>query len=597
MNEVSDGFISLLGGMQGGINPLLLGPTMYARGINVSSREGLVRTRAGFTSLGAIPAAGTFQGAARWSLNSGDRIVVAVSGRLLTFNLESETWTDLGVQMSTTAETVYLEQADRWIIAQDGSSTPKAIEEVAGVDQMYSGSNPDGVKHVPGTISKYVFGRVHFVPTLLPTQTPSLPDDAVEADYNETPISSALSGRTVFVSSDVRDNFDPQWILRMSEHRILSQGGGLAMPQELGFITGMSAFRNAATGTGTGPLILFAREGVCAFDVSVPRTAWKSQQLSQVLFFGSGTRSPFAIVPVNDDIVFLDAEGQLRTIRFTTSKTAGGSGSLSNTPMSTEVTPFLEASDRSLLPHASASYAYNRLLFTVAGEEGPQFKGVVSMDTDPTFGVSETSNALFDGMWTGFTFLRLLHARYQDGLRHFAVVRNGAALALVWYDDSALVDPNGTRIMSQLWTKFYEFGDAALLTKRLQHVDVWLSDVQTQTEFEVLFRPSGYPNWLSLGSKVLNVIGTLPQARRRLRFGVDTDNTGCNPVTQEALHSATEFQFALRWTGACTVAKFQVVAQKLADAPPECAEDNPDNNDMASAPGETLDDFEYEVTL
>jgi len=591
--------------MHGGIDPLLLGENLYAKGINVSSRNGLIHTRPGFRSLGQIPTTGTdFQGAYRWSLNSGDRVVVAISGRILSFNLELETWTDLGVLMNPIADKVYMYQADKWLVLQDGASPVKALEEGPGnTDQLYSGTNPDQVCYPPGTVGIYGFGRVHFSPTFRPDMTPSVVYTD-PASMNAIPDISTDTGRVGFVSSDIRDSFgNPQWVLRMSEHRELARGGLIALPQELGFVTGMSLFRNAQTGTGTGPLVVFAREGVCAFDPSIPRDQWKPSSGSsetnfgQVLFFGAGSRSPDAIIQANNDIIFVDAEGQLRTLRYTTSQLAGGGGVLSNTPMSNELTPFIDRSDKQYLPYASAAYADNRCLFTIDGEDNPSFRCLGSLDFAQVYGVSGPETPSFDGAWTGFKFARVLSARYHDAIRALVVAKQGDQFYLLWLDESATQDGE-TNIESQLITRYLPFGQAQFAGKALKEVEVWLTDVATPVSFEVLFRPSGYPKWISLGTKTVDMVGTGVQSRRAWSFGVDPDTVGCHPVTQEALYVSTEFQFALKWTGRCSISKFRAIADTLDEAPPvPCEEDNPDGVSMDSAPGVELDDYSYEVTI
>lgn len=621
-NEVTDGFISMIGGMQGGLDPLLLTGSMYARGVNVSSRDGLIHTRPGFSVLSKCPVSGNFQGMGRWSLNSGDRVVMAVAGRVLVYNLDNGYWDDLGVVLSTTADRVYFEQADKWIVAMDGITTPAvAIEEsTSGHAQLYSGSNPSTSCYPPGTIMKFVFNRLHFVPANLIEQLPHPDEPAASGDANKNAIplvDLTQTGRTVFVSSDIRDIYDPQWLFRMYEHRSLSGGGGFALPQELGFITGMSVFRNAATGTGTGPLVVFAREGVAVFDVSIPRVGWTSQPISQVLFYGAGTRSPLAIVPVNNDIMFIDADGHVRSIQHSSAQIAGSAGALSNTPMSDEISPFIRESNRSLLPYTSAAFSDNRFFFTIHGEEGPFFRGLISFDLVQVYGIGGAAPPAYDGVWTGFKFLHTLSARYDDALRSITAVLQGSEISLIWLDEAAMYDPADTRIESSVLTRYFNFGAAASadstkqsaasqnasiinlsgFLKELDYVDIWLNDLYTPVDFEILFRPTSYPKWTSLGTKSLNVVGALPQVRRRLRYSVDKDTVGCNIVSGEKLYAATEFQFALKWKGHCQISKFQVFARALNEAPPECSEDNPEDISLDDAAGVDIGDFEYEVTL
>ena len=64
-NEVRDGFLSLAGGMNGGFDISLLEQNTYAKGINLTCRDGIIKTRPSFSVFAEL-AAGNFQGAHRW---------------------------------------------------------------------------------------------------------------------------------------------------------------------------------------------------------------------------------------------------------------------------------------------------------------------------------------------------------------------------------------------------------------------------------------------------------------------------------------------------------------------------------------------------
>ena len=74
----AQGFSFFTGGMNSAVVPAALGDQQYSRGINVSSRGGYIRTRPGLKKLDYALPPGDYQGAGRWSLDDGDRLVMVV---------------------------------------------------------------------------------------------------------------------------------------------------------------------------------------------------------------------------------------------------------------------------------------------------------------------------------------------------------------------------------------------------------------------------------------------------------------------------------------------------------------------------------------
>jgi len=593
---VRAGFLSLIGGMNGGFDAALIDDTAYAKGINLSSRDGVIKTRPSlsvFKELGQ----GAFQGASRWSLNSGDRVVYVIDGYVYSMKMDTKAILNHGLRMSPTVTRCSFVQVDRWLMVQDGVSTPFILEENETTKEAepYARTNPATPVITPGFASAYIHGRIHYSPVTLPLMTPALPLNPTDADYNEAPTASTFTGRQSIVSSDILDIYDPQWVFRLSEHRVLNEGGALGLPSELGFVFAIAPFRNANTGTGVGAGVVFGRDGVCAFDFSVPRTEWTSTNISQVLFFGNGTVSPMSVVSVNDDLVYIDTTGNMRTVKYTAS---GASGALSSTPMSFELRPFIEQGTKAALPATSTSYSDNRVMFTTAGLVDGTYRGVAVLDTAKAASISGAERPSYDGIWTGYDFQQVLTARKDKEWLSLFIVKpkSGSINYLLWLNDSALVDCDTTPVKSVIVTKLMDFGQP-LETKRLTLTEIWLSDIARDTTIEVYFRPRGYSKWSLAATKtVLVPEGSQPQTRRRLHFPVSMTSTGCNPANREKLYLATHMQFAIVFTGRCKVDRFLATATLVLDPPAACVEEEGVVVDN-SAPGVVLEDFDFAVTI
>ena len=134
-----DDFVSVLsGGQNSGVNPLLLTKDQFAFGLNLSLRGGYAHTRApvvkinlnyaGRTDIQTIVETGYYQGGGYYRPDAGTEFLIAqISGHLLKFVQGNSGWdvTDISVPgdlNDPTIPQVWMWQAERWMIINDGSS-------------------------------------------------------------------------------------------------------------------------------------------------------------------------------------------------------------------------------------------------------------------------------------------------------------------------------------------------------------------------------------------------------------------------------------------------------------------------------------------
>lgn len=162
MAKVYSDFISVLsGGQQSGLNPLLLTKDQFAFGLNLSLRGGYAHTRPpivkinlnylGRTDLQAIVEGGYFQGAGYYRPDYGTESLIAqISGRLLLFTQAGTGWnvTDIGVPgdpNNATTPQVWMWQAERWMIINDGSGALPIFYDGVSSRRSYGPSQELGV--------------------------------------------------------------------------------------------------------------------------------------------------------------------------------------------------------------------------------------------------------------------------------------------------------------------------------------------------------------------------------------------------------------------------------------------------------------------
>lgn len=568
--------------MNAGVDAGLLPASAYHLGVNVVAREGLLQTRSGFVTA-ATEVGSVFQGAYRWMLAAGDKIVTVIDGSVRVLDLTLGTTATLTATMHAT-RLCHFCQVDRWILVQDGVSRPLVIGvSGTGYSESRNPTDTEPVQLVPGSIAAYAHERIHYVPTHVPAQ--------VDANGDSIPDATALDGSACFASSNVKNVLNPEYVFKMTEHYSVDQGGARALPAEIGSITGMGTIRNAATGTGVGALVVFGQEGVSAFDVATSREQWQSVGISQVLFFGASTASWRSVVSVNGDILFMDTEGHFRSMAY---NMAAASNTLTNVPISNELRPYVTTEGSDLF---SMSHSDNRVLGTFHGSVDGDFAALASLDLAPAYGLAGNIPKLYDGFFTGFSILQTLSARSGGVLTHYVVVRAASGFAFLRLDRDAVMDPGDTKIQSILLTRRLFQAEHPVDVKQLKYVEVALGGLRHDVSVSVFYRPDHYPYWSQLGeTKEIAVPAGVTQYRRRVRFGLDYDSALCQDVTYEKLYAGVGFQFMLKVTGFMRVDFFRAAADLIGQAPPECGTDNPEEKYYES--GVDVDYFtDYEVPL
>jgi hypothetical protein len=379
-------------------------------------------------------------------------------------------------------------------------------------------------------------------------------------------------------------------VLHWWEDHYVNGGGALGLPDEMGNIRGMAVMMNSGdTASGVGPLVVFAQDGVAAFSVNLPREGtfdlaisgtdvnlttstklltpgWKDRQIAQVLYYGSGTESPWSLCRVNGDLMYRAADG-LRSVRATAATSTGAV--VANPNMSAEVGPFVKFdSGAAELDRVSAASAGGRVLFT-ASRTGTGYRGIISLDLvvlsllDRTVDIqSDTKYIAYDGLWTGLTTGRVLRSGDE-----ILIVATDGRIYSVADDQWDMVDGVRRNIECQYITKSLDMKMPSV-KKKLDYVDVWLRDMLGDVSLTVYFRPDNFPWWTRMGGTVdIECPADLPpQERRRLRFEpCHTDKCSYDGTN---LNEGESFQFLLIWTGQATVHRLTASALPLTESPP-----------------------------
>lgn len=577
-------------GMSSAIAPSALDDTQVAQLFNVSIRGGLPRSRPRFLTyapqLGAIVANGVFQGAKTYRLNSADRVIFCVSGVVYGLNLATGEVKTYATFPTTTFFRAYFQQVDRYFVIQNGITAPTEnwpvilhedtvinnldTEVLVGsanfdkLSEFVSPRPPESVRLPIGTAMAYGHGRLFVA-------VDRVWDDGVIS--GRTPGWQSNLGRRFIVAGTVLKPDNVQEVLAFTEDTYLNDGGAFSLPAELGYIASMDFFRNSATGSGLGALVVLAREGSAAYAVNSPRSQWKNIDIGQVLFFNSGSESPWTLFPVNDDLVYRGRDG-LRTIQYTRASETGGSGSLSNVPYSTEVNNYFDRDSRAVLPFVSGAYADSRV-YTLAGgavqsDGSCLFDSMVVLNTATLTAIESPPTKGYEGSWGGPQYYAVLAARMSDvdTVFFFYKDRDSGALKLGYISQNPanVLDFSSHSPVCRLYTREYVF-KSPVVVKSVELTDWWLSGVVGNLSMTVYWRRGGEQVWHALGSKTVCVTaGSIPVAFNQLRFARDKETQGpCDPVNNQDVCLGNTFQFCIEWRGVATSERTIFAANALAD--------------------------------
>lgn len=544
-----EAFQSVTKGCNGLLDPLLLPEGQAARLLNVEVRNGLAESRPTLSSE-LLPVQGRFQGAFVYELEDAVRWVVVVVGQVWVHNFGTGDWVKVGTFPTIDFPQAYFCQAGKYAVVQNGIYSPVEnwpiiihedglvdnlkVEYLSGNDLVkvedyrFSGESGisrdyDAVRVPIGKSMAYGQGRL-FV--------------AVERYYDNGLASGAVGWvtgeglRNVVASND--DAADgPDAMLVFSENDYLAGGGAFGLPAESGFITAMAFFRNSATGTGLGELIVLCRRGSAAFTVGVDRaTEWGKPGFGQQIFQSSGSASPWTLVAVNSDLVYYGDDG-LRSIKYTaTGETSGG---LASVPLSPEVSNHTAGTLSAHLPFVTAALADNYLFFTAAGvqmDDGSvAFSDLLPWDL-ANFQVSgESSPRVFSGVWRG----ALHHAVLKVDRGHLGSVYRSSATGELRYGVFYRPVADSTQV-SVVRTGALIFKSPTVF-KRIKYADLLFDRVSTDLSVRVRWRVDSGKFWYSSDTRSFK--SSASASTGMFRVPVEADNGGTGIL----------FEFAIEWSG------------------------------------------------
>ena len=565
-NWLRDGFGNLEAGIDSGNTPNIIKPNQAAFLMNGTVRDGFATCRPGFRKVELNwPAQGDeaefkngrFQGAHSYRAGDGtNSIIASIGGRIFRVNVATDN-SAVDITISSPVddpnpsilEHAWMEQAEEWLMIQDGSSVPL----------IYNGANlrrSDLVAfEVPiGERMAYSNGRL----------TVSLDRQYVLSNLFGTPGGTATAPEY----ADAVLNFD--------QNVYIAGGGAFSIPASGGGITGMIPIATPNTILGQGPLLVATPDVIFSNQVPIDRDAWVNttypQQVVQSLF--NGSLSHEGMVLIDGDVWYRARDGIRSFIQALRQFGIPG-----NTPQSHEMDRIISMEDERLLGFVSGVYFDKRLLMTSVpqrtNEHGVYFLGLYVLNFESVTSMFNKTPPAWEGIWTGLKFLRLVKCEIEGAERLFAFVLNDDNEIELWEitKDFKFDEPGDghRRIRWFLESRAMSSG-SPWQYKQNEAAELWLTKGTGLVGINLEYRPDRFPCWVEwrtgeVCSKFEWCPGddtaeckTIQQFREayypQLEFGPPADI--CEGGAFKPARTAYDYQVRLTFDGYCRVEQFRL---------------------------------------
>lgn len=431
---------------------------------------------------------------------------------------------------STDRPLVWMEQAEEWLVIQDGLNAPI----------LHNGSTTR---------------RANKIANEVPTGTVMV--------YNEEigRLCVCVQGNEIAIGDIVGG---PTSVISFTETDYLAEGGRFRIPRKFGNVTGAIMMTNLDRSNGQGAMLFFAERGISAFNLPPTRSLWKSlnypPQVNMPIRYGAMAQD--SIVTANGD-VFYRAKDGIRSFIMAIREF----GKWGNVPLSREMDRVLKLDDQRLLKFSSAVLFDNRLLMTCSPRplNGTAFHGgFVVLDFDLISSMGESSRPVYDGLWTGIQPLKILTGEFDGEERCFIFSKTEGGGVELWEQlKKGNFDGDDGRIQMVIESRSMDSTKPDAL-KKAEAFELWIDRVAGPTDIELKFRPDEHPCWTLW--KQRSVCQTIkdcdaeicgipanyrPSYRTRLGFGSPPES--CESSDRKPMTLGYTTQVKLTITGRCRV--------------------------------------------
>lgn len=557
---VTDGFTTLLGGVDESRAPLLLGADQVSRAINITFRGGFPKPRPAILKRALKWARGEygnwfqnnrFQGADRFDdfLNR-EKLVASVGGRIFlidptmgylvteitprTFTTTTanftaqDSLTDITINVNDASKIyvgypIYIDGKEYQVTAISGTQlTARNMEEADGTViasgttvEVLDPNNPNQPNAWFVQAEQYFIIQDNQGSAIIfdgATTRRALPSGEIPSGgpmaYGRGRIWVAVNDMREFVAGDIAGG--PTGVLGFTENTYLSGGGTFRIGSNAGKIRAMQFIMQLDTSLGQGPLQIFCDRAIYSVNAPTQRDLWavvtNPIQTESLINFGATAQA--STILINGD-VFFRAEDGLRS--FIVARR--DFGTWGNTPISREMNRILDKDTPELLLQSCATMFDNRLLFTASPAPTPNgvhHRCLVALDFDLISTLKGKMPPAYDGIWTGLLVTGLVSGKFTGINRCFAFAHNAeSGINELWeitkdgYRDN---DVNQVNWVLETRSMTFPVGGQPSGLKGLATAEVWVQEFIGECSITLQYRPDQHPCWQDWDTKEICIV-------------------------------------------------------------------------------------------
>lgn len=560
---LTDGQLSFIGGQDASKVPSRIPETCYAAGVNVSTKQGVLRPRWGwerktlsvvtdgiydrykrFRTYREVFEAGKYQAVVPYFIGKRGYLILVIAGFIYLVN--PDTWEvsvidiEDGSHLNSRARRINWSAAGEYLVLYDFPAYPVLINGLTA-----RRADPDEMEVPVATLGAFNENRLFIA---------NNGDEFTAGD----PVGSTATPNAPISFEEIMTVGSPYYgqIFRnpTSDHNDP--------------INYMGFLQRTDGSTEIGPLITGTDRAIYSFRSQDVRSNWDQEQFGSVLCYNAGIVGPRAAVNVGGDLHFLSADGLVRSLSMSRQEQS----KWSRVPMSREVENWFVYNDPALKSLSFVSYFKNKIFFSVNPHRVTvtDFNttlpisdytngGMVVLELDNFTSFGDASKPTWAGLWTGVRPMDMVTL----GDRAFIISKDSSNINRIYevnpeisYDTA---DTKVRFIKSKVRTREMDWKDP-FQNKELHSIDANWDKLQGNFSFEAKYKPSHGPYflpWRKFETKIpwrscfmptdCRINGLAPQSIRDFTLGAPEDMGECNPMTEDPyrIFRRASFEFTI----------------------------------------------------
>lgn len=351
--------------------------------------------------------------------------------------------------------------------------------------------------------------------TIIPAGTPIISDDAFSSEIPVGRMGAYVQGRNwismpdgkSFIASDLvgSSNGTQSLDFRDAVLKWSQNTTQFAIPGGAGQINAIVALNALDASLGQGPLQILCDNDIFTCSAGSDATLWPtatSPIISETVI-GFGGVGQDAATPVNGDLIFKSNDGSIHSLKLSRQDF----NQWGNLPISQEVNRVVEQENLNLISKVTIGNVSNRALISCApinSDGGIYSQGLMAIDYDVTSSLQGKLPSVYDGVWKGGNFLKIVSGTFNKEYRAFAFLWNETTKQVeLWEilgEGTADDDGTGTPLsIPWLFESPVIFNDLKSKGEfdlvQLKSGEIYFSDLVGEASFKIYYRSDFSKCW------------------------------------------------------------------------------------------------------